>query len=578
MEIVKHDALYPLFDVPADNVYSTIGLLLFGGVVLGHFVKKLDLPSLSGNILAGILLGPIFGVIQTTQGKIADQLELFSQLALALIAINIGSYLKFNVIHNALRRIFVLSGVSIVLIPLLVTLGMWGVLQWIPIKGFSPFFMALLFGTFSLATAPATVVHVTEELKAKGIFVKTLIALVVLSNAANIAYFVAIREFCFKEPFGNISKVVIELLAATAMGVVSAGLLIYVRKRKFFGKTRVANYSFAIFAASYGFALYFKLSPLIVCMTLGIVVANFSRRNQILDSFKDFEEVIYTFFFALTGSHASFADFSMVWPLALCYLALRFFACHLAIHLTSQMMTLPKTIRRYMGMALVPQGGITIGLLLALDALDTAQPHANVLTPIILFCVTVSEIVGAFALKRSIYKSGEVDKALPRLIDFIEEEYITLNCKSTTQEGVIEELAQFLFLTHRIPQEYKESFIQAVIEQEEFGTSAIGKNIAIPHGEAKLPGNRMMGVMGIFKEGILWEGAIEPVHVVILLAYPEKEQTKGETHVGVVLAISQLFDLNTVFERGLQFAKNSADAYEKIADEKFENLNKLLET
>lgn len=578
MFLAASPPLYPLFDAPADNVYSTISLLLFGGLLLGHLVKKLDLPSLSGNILAGILLGPVFGMIQTTEGKIADQLELFSQLALALIAINIGSYLKFNVIHNALKRIFLLSAASIVFIPFIVTFGMWGALTLFQIEGFDPFFLAVLFGAFSLATAPATAVHVTQELNAKGIFVKTLIALVVLGNAANIAFFVAIREFFFKEPLGNTSKVIVELLAAGAMGVVAAGCLIYVRKRKFFGKTRAANYSFALFAASYGFALYFKLSPLIVCMTLGIVVANFSRRNQILDSFKDFEEVIYTFFFALTGSHASFIGFNSIWPLALSYLCLRFFACHLTIYFSSRIMTLPVSIRRYMGMAMIPQGGITIGLLLALDALDAGHAYAEVLTPIVLFCVTISEIVGAFALKRSIYKAGEINKALPRLIDFIEEEFITLSCKGTTQKEVIEELSDFLFSTHRIDLDAQDAFNRSVFDLETQDPSNIGKNIAIPHGTLKKKGKRMMGVMGILKKGIEWKGAGEPIHVVILLAYPEQKKEKGETHEGVITAISELFDLNTVFERGLQFAKNPADAYERIADEKFESLNKLLET
>lgn len=567
--------LYPLITEPLGAVYSTLAALLFCGLAMGYLARLLHLPNITGNILAGVLLGPVFGIVDTLSPTTAGQIEPITDLAISLIAISIGSHLRFAILHNALKRILVIVAMQSVVLPLVTYAGLYYFMTYThaidaEIKlGHILLFLSIL----SLATAPATIIHVVKEAQAKGIFVKTLIAVVVLNNVVNIALFELAKEFVFEAKGGNFSAVVGEICAAALLGVFVAALLMYLR-RKVFCNQRAATFSMAALLITYGVSLELGLSPIIANLSLGIFLANFSDRNQILELFEDFEEFIYSLFFTLTGTHANFNDMSTVGLLAVAFVFLRILGNMATVTLSRYVTPVPKRVNKYLGLALTPQAGITIGLVVALESVDETGTMVRFVTPIVLTAVTFAEVIGPLLLRYCIRRSGEEGQALPRLIDFLEEEFITTDVHACDKQGVIIELVDFLYRTHDIDPDSKTAFLETVLKREKESSTGLGRGVAIPHGY--LPeGSKMMGVMGIIRDGMDWQALDgKSVYMVILVGTPPELKKQ---HLGAMATISKLFSRRTVVQRGLHQATTPAQVYEAIADEEFISLNRVIQ-
>ncbi|MCH1430663.1 MAG: PTS sugar transporter subunit IIA [Chlamydiales bacterium] len=566
------DYLYPVLENPLHNVYSTLAALIFFGLLGGYIAKLLHLPSISGNIIAGIAIGPILGIVNTHSSFMSSQLEPITNLAFSLIAISIGSHLKLKQLHNSIKRVLVIALVQAIVVPLICLLGIYITHSFVD-ANYNSWEIAFYLAVFSIATAPATVVHVVKESQAKGMFVKTLLAVVVLNNVSNIVIFEVCKEWLLQGSFSTgLYPVISKLMGAIFLGVLIAGALAFLRKR-IFSRKKEAIFSFAALMIAFGLAIELELSPALTNLTVGVFLANFSDRNQILDVFEDFEELIYALFFTLTGAHASFHHLQAVGVLCLAYIVFRFLGNCLCLYVSGRLTPLPKRVYKYLGMSLLPQGGITVGLIVALESMSNSPLISDVLTPVILMAVTLTEVVGPIILRLSLVRSGETGCASPRLIDFLQEEFITLDIKQGSKQEVIIELVDFLFKTHSLQVSNKIDFLQSVLKREKQAATSIGKGVAIPHGHLDLPANTM-GVMAILKEPIDWEGLDgEPVHTIVLIA---SSLEKPKQHLKALSAISTLFLNKECTMRHLKEAKNAGDAYEIIADEDFESLNELV--
>lgn len=567
--------IYPLISAPLFHAYSTLAALLFFGLAMGYVAQKIKLPTITGNILAGVMLGPIFGIVDTLNSGCGSQIEPITDLAVSLIAISIGSHLKFSLLHNAIRRVVTIVCVQTVVLPLSVFVGIYYLLKIagpFDITGLGQGSILLFLAVLSLATAPATIVHMVKEEQAKGIFVKTLIAVVVLNNVASIALFEVAKEAVFQPKGGSVFVVFAELAASGLLGASVAFTLMFLRRRVFC-QQRTATFSVAALLITYGLSLELGLSPIIANLSLGIVLANLSERNQILDLFEDFEEFIYALFFTLTGTHANFNDLSTVGVFAVAFLLLRVGGNMLTITFSRYITPVPKRVNKYLGLALTPQAGITVGLLVALESIDETGTALRYITPIVITAVTFAEIIGPLILRYCIRRSGEEGQALPRLIDFIEEEFITVKIRSRDKQGIIIELVDFLYSTHDIDPSSKTSFLESVLKREKESSTGMGRGVAIPHGY--LPkGSKMMGVLGIIHDGIDWQSLDgKSVYMVILVGTPPELKKQ---HLGAMATISKLFSRRTVVQRGLHQAQTAAQVYEAIADEEFVSLNRVI--
>ncbi len=559
-----------------DNIYAIAALLLLVGLPLGFLAKFIRLPSITGYILGGLLLGPILHLVNTTSPRVEAQLEPMTNLALSLIAVTIGSHLKFRMLRNAKKRIFAIGAVGTIVVPLVVALAILTTMGFGSYPGADIWYTALFMGILAVATAPATVVHVVKESQARGVFVKTLIAVVVFNNVTNILLFEGAKHYVFGMGLDEHPLAIsIQLGGSMVLGSLVAFLLV-ASWSKLQSRQRTLTLSFAALIVAYGLALHLGLSPVLTSLSLGITIANLPGRNKMLDLFEDYEVIIYALFFTLMGTHANFAEIGSVGILAGVYFLFRTLANLGTIYVSGRLTHMPKRVSSYLGMALIPQAGITVGLVVSLEAMDRSGMISGYLTPAVMLAVAVSEIVGPIILRFALRRSGEVGEALPRLVDFLQEEYITLDVKSRDREGVIRELVDYLYKTHpSIRKISKKQFSDAVVAREMQASTGVGMGVAIPHGPLE-GGRKIVGVMGVIRDGLDWDSPDKkPTHMVILVATPPNHE---EQHLGVLATISQLFRHESVTDRGLHLAKNATEVYEVLADEEFQSLNQVLES
>ena len=156
-----------------------LAVVLVAGVLSGALARRLKLPSVTGQILAGILLGPILHVFG--HGTVAG-LAPITSFALGLMAVAVGSHLNLARLSGATRRLMILLVCEALITPLFV----FGAVMWI---GDVAWTTGLLLATIAISTAPATILSIVKETRSKGVFVKTLVAAVALNNIACILLF-----------------------------------------------------------------------------------------------------------------------------------------------------------------------------------------------------------------------------------------------------------------------------------------------------------------------------------------------------------------------------------------------------
>ncbi|MFW5708076.1 MAG: cation:proton antiporter, partial [Bacteroidota bacterium] len=168
--------------MPELNLLTYIGLFFLISQVFGKVAYRLKAPHLIGYLLAGILFGPY--MLQIFSSEMVEQMNLFTEMALAVIAFSIGTSLKLPRIKGLKRliiRISLLQAIaSIILVggTLFASLYYFYAFESIPqILGVS-----ILLGVISIATAPSTIISLVHEYKAQGRFTNILLGVTALSD------------------------------------------------------------------------------------------------------------------------------------------------------------------------------------------------------------------------------------------------------------------------------------------------------------------------------------------------------------------------------------------------------------
>jgi Kef-type K+ transport system membrane component KefB len=168
-----------------------IAVLLAAGLLTAKLLQLIRLPSVTGFILAGLLLGPS-GLGFITVEMVGHKLDHFTQIALMLIAFGIGEHVELRRLGNVARDVIYISIVQAVAAFLLVMAGTWLTAELMAGNGMSSqdnLILALLLGAVAVATAPAAILHVVREMGAKGPFTSTLMAVVAVDDAIAIMIF-----------------------------------------------------------------------------------------------------------------------------------------------------------------------------------------------------------------------------------------------------------------------------------------------------------------------------------------------------------------------------------------------------
>ncbi|MCA9435480.1 MAG: cation:proton antiporter, partial [Candidatus Omnitrophica bacterium] len=382
-----------------DNPLLMIALIFAAGYPAGLLARKGGMPKVTGNILAGILLGPSF--LNVFDHSIAKILEPLTVFAMGLITCVVGGHLSYRRLHNALYRILSVSFFETAFTVLLVSGGAY----WYtgdPVVG-------LLIGPIAAATAPATVLAVVFEERGKGLLIKTLFAAVALDNVFAVVLFslgrAQIRGMTGGE--GGVGSGVLlafrELLFAVLLGVILGFLL--TRLVRFKKIEPFSGLLMAILLATGG-AEAIGVSPLLTSLVLGIFLGNSERKSESwVTSLESLEPALMTCFFTLAGVDCDIGTIGQVGVLGGIYIIARSAGKLGGGYLGGKIGTKIARVYENIGMALLPHAGLAIGLIVILNSdpvIASNYPEVvRELTNVVLAAVVIFEIIGPPLVRRS---------------------------------------------------------------------------------------------------------------------------------------------------------------------------------
>jgi Kef-type K+ transport system membrane component KefB/mannitol/fructose-specific phosphotransferase system IIA component len=549
-----------------------LAIVLLSGSLFGALARRLGLPGITGQIIGGILIGGV-GLDLFSKQSIAG-LEPLTEIALGLIAVTVGAHLHIGRLSNAVRRLSYLLIAESTITPLIVFSACYGL-------GGASFELALLFGAVSIATAPATIVALVRETRSKGVFVKTLIAAVALNNTACIVVFEVCRaligtEFSLgSDALLNAEGAIVQLIGPALLGAFAAIALDRVT-RLALGPERLATAAVVALVLTSGLATSLGISPMLACLVLGAVQTNITHsRSHLVDSvFDNFEPAILTVFFTLAGMHLSFDHLEHAGILVLLYFVARFGGKLLAADLALRAARATERVRKNLGLALVPQAGVAVGLVLLIQEDPRFAEVSGLFAAVVLTVVTVNEIVGPVLTRIALTRAGEIGRDRLRLIDFLQEEQILTDFTAPTKEAAISRLVDHLLRTHGLRGVDREELLASVLERESQGSTCLGGGLAVPHGI--LPeGEAMVGVMALSRDGLDFESPDgRPVHCMVLLGTAPEERDR---HLQVLAALARTVGTDRAFQDQLFDSQSPAHAYELLHGEESEDFNYFIE-
>ncbi|HMA61014.1 MAG TPA: cation:proton antiporter [bacterium] len=411
------------------SLFSNVSALLITGLItvlgyyLGKKIKYIKLPSIIGYMLLGVLIGPsLIGFIDnTTQAN----LGFITEIALGFVAFSIGLELRMLTLKKL--------GSSIIYIILIESFGAFVIVFGgiYLLTGNLP--MALIFAALAPASAPAGTVAVIKEYKAQGRLTQALYAVVGFDDGLGIIIFgftAALAEFLLSGQAGHGSSFgmamlhpLIELGLSSLIGLVFGGIFSWlVRKLKASEDIIVLLFGFILIVS--GMCVTYNLSLIFSNMVMGFLIVNTQPHGlvkKIHDQLHRYLPILFILFFTLAGTNLHIGKLPELGLIGIVYALARTIGLIGGSRLGARLGGASEKIRKYIGLGILSQAGVAIGLALIvkkdlagmgklLDSGMTSGDHigAIVLTTITVTCIFF-EFIGPILAKYGLKKAGEID-------------------------------------------------------------------------------------------------------------------------------------------------------------------------
>lgn len=395
-----------------------IGIIMSVGYAFGEAAIRFQFPRVTGYLLAGIVLNP--NVTGFIPANFVDHTTIVTDISLAFITFAVGGVLRYSTIKQLGKTIVSITlleaelafacvaGAFVLLAPAFHLVESAVVI---------PF--ALLMASLASPTDPSATLAVKEEYNAKGEVIATIMGVAALDDILGIInYSTAFILAGALLNHDNISVGTLVLgpvaIIVKSVGVgVACGLAMHGVQRFFKidaeGSLIVILFGFLMICT--GLARLLQAEELLATMTMGIVVVNCSplqdRIFALLERYID--QLIFVLFFTISGMHLNFAVFFRYLPLVSVFIIFRFMGKYLGAFLGASWNHASANIKKYVGIGLIPQGGIVIGLALLIKQDPRFTAFADILISLIIGSTVVHEIVGPVIAKTILKKSGEIE-------------------------------------------------------------------------------------------------------------------------------------------------------------------------
>ena len=395
------------------------------GLLVSRFVKLLKLPAVTGYLIAGILIGPYclgqlgiegLGFISTENVK---AIGILSDVALGFIAFAIGNEFRVSQIKSIGKQAFVIGVFQAIAATLVVDAALLGIHFIWPDKLSAS--AAVTLGAIATATAPAATLMVVRQYKAKGKLTNILLPIVAIDDAVGLVVFAVSFGIAKALENGEISavsvivepllEVILSLLLGTVMGVLFSVAEKYFKSNS---KRLILSITFVILTVALTMlefdigGLHIGFSSLLVCMMLGAVFCNICDFSaEIMEKTDKWTAPLFLLFFVLSGAELEFnvfGDISVI-LIGIVYILTRAAGKYFGAGISSRFMKCNENIVKYLGITLLPQAGVALGMSVTAQSLDGS---GTLIRNITLFAVLIYELVGPMFTKIALTKAGDI--------------------------------------------------------------------------------------------------------------------------------------------------------------------------
>lgn len=381
-----------------------IGAIAGFGLFCAKSVKLLKLPAVTGYIIAGVLIGSIFDSSKDAE----TVLSTISSAALAFIAYTMGTSLNFR----QLRK----TGAGIVIVAITQAFGATLATIFI-MTGFLgyPLELTMILGAIAATTAPAATLMLVRQYRANGPFVNTLLPVVALDDAIAIVIFGFSQIAVTSMVAGNKINATLLFgpfltLGSSALVGLVGGLLLSYLARKAIDEDSLIAIALAVLFATVGITEYFGYSALLAGMVLGTVVTNVSSRNKaIINGIDKISYFLIIVFFVFSGMGLNIQLLPQLGLVGIFYVLARSVGKILGAWIGSAATKQEPAVRKYLGLALLPQAGVALGLAASLN-LGSPELETQIRT-IVVAAVIIFELIGPPLAKLALKLSKEIKES-----------------------------------------------------------------------------------------------------------------------------------------------------------------------
>ena len=405
-------------------IIVSIALMLICGFVVTRITKRLRLPNVTAYIVAGILIGPY--CLNLVPKGVVSGMDFIADIALAFIAFSTGEFFKFDTLKKSGAKVVVITVFEAVLASVLVFIMSYFVL------GLELNFSIVL-AALASATAPASTVMTIRQTHARGDFVDTLLQVVALDDVVGlVAYSVAISVALTSATGAFHVASVLKPLAVNVLVFLLGGLFgvflkLLLHKRSTDNRLIV---SVALLFAFCGICAMLDVSPLLGCMSMGMIYINLTGDERLFQQLNYFNPPILLLFFVRSGLNfdlgalVNTSESIGATPLlvvGVLYFLVRIIGKYAGAFFGCLVTKKDKKVRNFLGLALIPQAGVAIGLA-ATGARTLGGEPGKALETIILASSVLYELIGPACAKLSLYLSGSYSNKLEDLAPIPEAE------------------------------------------------------------------------------------------------------------------------------------------------------------
>ena len=409
-----------------EQMLICLSIALIAGLLMSRLARAVNLPAVTSYLVAGLLLGPFvlgrlglsglgigFGSLEQVEGY-----GVVTQVALGFIAFVIGNEFRLSSLRSMGQQAITVGIAQAVITTALVDVALVGVHLLFP--QVLSLASAITLGSIAAATAPAATLMVVKQYKAKGPLTHLLLMVVAIDDAVGLVLFSAsygvanALEQGHMDLLSVVVEPLMEILLSLLLGAV-AGYLLNLLEVYFHSRSKRMSLSVAFVLLTVGVSMLkvevggvrCGFSLLLVCMMTGTVFCNVCpTSDELMDRLDRWVSPINILFFVLSGAELDLTILTnpMVLLIGVVYIVARSAGKISGSYLSCRATSCSPAIQKYLGITLLPQAGVALGM--AATAAELSDGH--MVRNVVLFSVLVYELVGPTLTKLSLTAAGEI--------------------------------------------------------------------------------------------------------------------------------------------------------------------------